>query len=41
MSLSILEKPAIRKRVPAISIEGYHELFRLGFIKIFNYSPCK
>jgi hypothetical protein len=32
MSLSILEKPAIRKRVPAISIEGYHELFRLGFI---------
>ncbi len=32
MNLSILEKSAIRKRVPAISIEGYHEFFRLGFI---------
>jgi len=32
MSLSILEKSAIRKRVTPISIQGYHELFRLGFI---------
>jgi Uma2 family endonuclease len=32
MSLSILEKSAIRKRVTPISIQGYHELFRLGYI---------
>jgi Uma2 family endonuclease len=32
MNLSILEKSAIRKRVTPISIQGYHELFRLGYI---------
>ena len=32
MSLSILEKSAIRNRVTPISIQGYHELFRLGYI---------
>ena len=32
MNLSILEKSAVRKRVPAISVDGYHQLFRLGVI---------